>query len=108
MLNSQLPNSAVENLEEFIFAMALHAISIETLYELQRKALQSDYLEVDELEQVETIAYEAKRIFHAIDALIHLMGTRAEIDPSKVSKDIQDKMSRKQPAKKKSRSKKQP
>lgn len=107
-MSSELPNSAVESLEEFIFAMALHAISIETLYELQRKALQSDYLEVDELEQVETIAYEAKRIFHAIDALIHLMGNRAEIDPEKVSKDIQSKMSRKQTAKKKSRSTKKP
>jgi hypothetical protein len=99
-MSSELPNSAVETLEEFIFAMALHAVSIETLYELQRKALQSDYLEVDEMEQVETIGYEAKRIFHAIDALIHLMGERAEIDPSKIALNLKSKVSNVKKAKK--------
>jgi hypothetical protein len=84
--------NAVETLEEFVFAMALHAVSVETLYELVRKALQDEYLEVDEMEQVETIAYEAKRIFHAIDALVHLMGERADIDAKAISSQLKKKM----------------
>ena len=84
--------NAVETLEEFVLAMALHAVSIETLYELQKKALASDYLEVDEMEQVGTIAYEAKRVFHAIDALVHLLGERAEIDAKAISTQLKKKM----------------
>lgn len=87
-----LPNSAIETLQEYVFAMAMYAVSIESLYDLQRKALKDKYLELDEMEQVETIAYEAKRLFHAIDGLVHLMGERAEIDAGSISKKIQKKI----------------
>jgi len=89
---NQLPNEAIETLPEYVFAMAMYAISAESLYDLQRKALQAGYLETDEKEQVETIAYETKRLFHAIDALVHLMGERAEIDAGSISKKIQEKI----------------
>jgi hypothetical protein len=87
-----LPNDVIKDIPEYVFALAAHAVGIESLYKLQQSILKAQLLDVDETEQAITIAYEAKKLFHAIDALVHLMGPRAEINVSDVANKLKEKL----------------
>lgn len=92
-MNEMLIDS-IETLEEFVFALGLHCVSVETIYETQKKVLGLNILDTDENEQVLTIAYEAKRLFHSMEALLHLIGERAEIDVNEVSRNLLHKLNK--------------
>ncbi len=87
----------VQTLEEFVFALGMCAVSLESIFELQKKAITGGYLQVEEREQVETIAYGASRVFHSIRSLVELMGDRAKIDGKKVAARLQKKNKKPKP-----------
>lgn len=87
-----LPVNKVDTVEEFVFALASYAVSVESLYKLAQRAIKSNYLEPDEREQAETIMHEARRVFHTIDGLVHIMGDRANIDANKVAHQLAHKL----------------
>jgi hypothetical protein len=74
----------VQNLDEYIFALGAFSASIKSAYELQSKALASEFLEGDERELVETIRYQLGRSLVAISDLLRVMDQRAIINADEV------------------------
>lgn len=87
-----LPVNKIDTLEEFVFALASYAVSIESLYKLAQRAIKAGYLETDETEQAATIMHETRKVFHTIDGLLHIMGPRANIDAGKVANQLAHKL----------------
>lgn len=87
-----LPVDQVDNVEEFVFSLAMCAVSVESLYKLAQRGIKQGMLEIDEAEQAETIMHESRRVFHSIDGLINIMKDRANIDASHVAALLKQKL----------------
>lgn len=79
----------IETLEDYLFYLGVSSVSLKTIHNLQRKALDCNFLETDEREQVETIKYEIGRSIIAISNLLSLMEERGLVDIDKVTERIQ-------------------
>lgn len=76
---------SIKSLEEYIFALGAFSASIKAAHELQSKALESDFIQDGEEEElVETIRYQLGRSIIAISDLLRFMDKRAIINADEV------------------------
>lgn len=78
----------VKTVQEFLAALVVHSISIQGLFELQQLAIKDGYLNVDEMEQAKTVAYEVRRLFKNIEGLVNLLSFRIEINPDTIIENL--------------------
>lgn len=83
---------SIQKLDEYIFALGAFSASIQAAHALQSVALESDFIEDGEEEElVETIRYQLGRSIVAISDLLRFMDRRAIINVDEVGERLQAK-----------------